>query len=127
MHTHDGDDQLLSMLRQLSIDLSKPRELNFYFVFATVQEAEKGAGLLGSFQFEPEVYKLPVPWWKKLFAKPQWCVTFSKRMSVTDKNIKKLTTEFQKIAEACNGSYDGWEMNVMDDNIDESQVKGLGL
>jgi hypothetical protein len=127
MHDHDGDDELLSMLRQLSIDLAKPREVNFYFVFSNLQGAENGAEMLRSFQFEPEVYKIPVPWWKKFFAKPQWCITFSKQMVVSESNIKRLTTEFQKIAEASDGSYDGWEVNVMDDNIGEKQLNGLGL
>lgn len=100
MHDHDGDDVLLSMLRQLEIDLTKLRDVNFYFVCSDLQGAESGAELLKSFQFEPEVYKVPLPWWKKFFAKRQWCITFSKQMVVSESHIKRLTTEFQKIAEA---------------------------
>ncbi len=125
MHDHDGDDVLLSMLRQLEIDLTKPREVNFYFVFSDLQGAESGAELLKSFQFEPEVYKVPLPWWKKFFAKPQWCITFSKQMVVSESHIKRLTTEFQKIAEASDGSYDGWEVNVMDDKVAVERMNDL--
>jgi hypothetical protein len=32
-------------------------------------------------------------------------------------NIKQATTAFQQIATACNGQYDGWEANVMDNQI----------
>ena len=125
MHDHDGDDVLLSMLGQLEIDLTKPREVNFYFVFSDLQGAESGAELLKSFQFEPEVYKFPLPWWKRFFAKPQWCITFSKQMVVSESHIKRLTTEFQKIAEASDGSYDGWEVNVMDDNVAVERMNDL--
>lgn len=126
MHDHDGDDQLLGMLRQLSIDLSKPREVNFYFIFKNEPDAERAAELLRSFKFDPEVYKIPLPWWKKFFAKPDWCITFTKHFEVSETKIKQLTSEFQKIAEACDGSYDGWEVNVADDNIGEQQIKELG-
>lgn len=126
MHDHDGDDQLLQMLRQLSIDLSKPREVNFYFIFPSEPNAAKAAELLCSFKFEPEVYKIPLPWWKRFFAKPDWCITFTKQFEISEANMKRLTSEFQKIAEACNGSYDGWEVNVADDNIGEQQLKDLG-
>jgi len=36
-----------------------------------------------------------------------------------------LTTELQKIAEACGGDYDGWEANVADENIDDGKLQGI--
>ena len=125
MHGHDGDDELLSMMRQLSIDMTKPREVNFYFVFPNQAAALEAKELLQSFKFEPDEYPIPLPWWKKLFAKPQWGVTFTQHMALQESNVKQLTTELQKIAEACGGDYDGWEANVADENIDDGKLQGI--
>ncbi len=126
MHTHESDDVLLGMFRQLGLDFSKPREINFYFAFATESDAEHASRELAQRKFKSERIKIDPPWWKRLFAKPQWSVSVSQEMSLDESKIKSITTIFQQIATTCNGQYDGWEANVMEDQLDVGQIENLG-
>jgi hypothetical protein len=125
MHDHDGDDELLGMLTQLGVDFKKPREINFYFVFPTEPNADQAKTLLSQKRFNSEKIKLDVPWWKRLFAKPQWMLSVTHTMPLDESQIKNTTTLFTQIANASNGDYDGWEANVMDDQIDADRLQGL--
>ncbi len=125
MHDHSGDDELLATLRQIGVDLTKPREINFYFIFPGEAEADRARQQLSQKKLESESYKIDVPWWKRLFAKPRWVVSVTQEMPLDEARIKNTTTLFQQIATQCNGQYDGWEANVMGDQIDAGQLEGL--
>jgi hypothetical protein len=125
VHDHTGDDELLHTFRQLGIDLAKPRELNFYFIVPTEADADSARSLLSKKQLTSEKLVLDLPWWKRLFAKPEWMVSVTRTMPLDEAQIKKLTTHFQQIARECHGRYDGWEANVMDDQIDPDKLQNL--
>jgi hypothetical protein len=125
MHGHDGDDQLLATFRHLGIDLAKPRELNFYFVFPGEANADQACQLLTQKKLEAEKFPIPLPWWKRLFAKPAWTVSVTRTMPLDEGQIKQITTQFQQIATKCGGDYDGWEANVMGEQIDADRLQGL--
>jgi hypothetical protein len=125
MHNHDGDDELLGVFKQLGVNLTKPREVNFYFVFPTEPQADSAQALLAQSKLQSEKIPLDVPWWKRLFTKPEWMVSVTQTMPLDETKIKGATSLFQKIATKCNGRYDGWEANVMDDNINADQLEGL--
>ena len=125
MHNHDADDELLGVFGKLGVDLAKPREVNFYFLFATEPEAENARTLLSQSKLDSEKSRIGVPWWKRLFAKPQWMVSVTQTMPLDEAKLKGATSLFQKIATKCNGRYDGWEANVMDDQISADQLEGL--
>lgn len=125
MHDHNGDDELLATFRHLGVDLAKPREVNFYFILPAEADADNARKLLAQSKFESEKHQMDLPWWKRLFAKPQWVVSLTQQMPLNEAKIKNLTTQFQKIGTTCNGRYDGWEANVMDDHINAEQLEGL--
>jgi hypothetical protein len=125
MHDHQGDDEILGMLKQLGVDFAKARELNFYFMFPSEADADNAAKLLAEKKLTSEKFKIDVAWWKRLFAKPRWAVSVTHNMPLDETKIKKTTTLFQQIAAKCNGQYDGWEANVMDDQINADQLERL--
>ena len=125
MHDHDGDDELLETFRQLGVDFAKPREINFYFIFSNEADADSAGKLLVEKKLDPDKFKVDVPWWKRLFTKPNWLVSVTRTMPLDEAKIKQATTLFQQIATKCNGHYDGWEANVMDDQIDVERLQGL--
>ena len=122
MHGHEADEALLQTLEQLGVDFKKAREVNFYFLFPTEQDASAAQDILKQKNLESERIKIDPPWWKRLFARPQWAVSVTRNMALDRKKIMSMTTSFEGIATQCNGSYDGWEANVMDDDIDVSKL-----
>ena len=54
--------------------------------------------------------------------KLKWAVSVTRNMSIDLKKIKNLTTLFEALSAQCSGRYDGWEANVMDDDIDPSRL-----
>ncbi len=122
MHSHDADDILLGMFKQLGVDFKKPREINFYFVFPNEADADNAIRALAQKKVAAEKYKIDVPWWKRLFVKPQWTLSVTREMPLDEPKIKAITTAFQQIAAANHGSYDGWEANVMGENLDMSRL-----
>lgn len=122
MHTHESDDELFGMLKQLQIDFQRPREVNFYFVFQNQSNADGAASMLQQKNWSVDRFTIDPPWWKRLFAKSTWWVSVTREMRLNEVEVKAITTEFQKIAEAFGGEYDGWEANVVDDQIDQAQL-----
>ena len=125
MHDHAADDELLGVFRKLGVNQTTPRELNFYFVFPAESDADRASSLLSQAKLNADKMPIDLPWWKRLFAKPQWMLAVTQTMPLDEARIKGLTTQFQKIATECNGRYDGWEANVMGDQIDADQLEGL--
>ncbi|MEZ6094628.1 MAG: ribonuclease E inhibitor RraB [Pirellulaceae bacterium] len=122
MHTHNEDDALLGVFKQLGLDFKKPREINFNFFFPTETAADMAVRLLAEKKVDSDKMKIDPPWWKRFFAKPTWAVIATRKMSLDEGKIKQITTAFQRIASSCGGDYDGWEANVMGDQIDESKL-----
>ena len=125
MHTHESDDVLFGMLRQLAIDFQRPREVNFYFVFKNQGNADSAAQILQQRKWSIDFFTIDPPWWKRLFAKPTWWISVTREMQLNEQEIKAITTEFVKIAESFDGEYDGWEANVVDDQIDQKRISTL--
>ena len=123
MHAHEADESLFQTLEQMGVDFNKTREINFYFVFPTELNASSAQSLLKEKDFDSDRFKLGVPWWKRLFVNPNWAVSVTRNMTIDRKRIKDLTTLFEGIAGKCGGKYDGWEANVMDENIDASNLR----
>jgi hypothetical protein len=126
MHDHAADDELLGVFRKLGVSLTKPREVNFYFLFPGESDADSARAMLLQSKIESDKTRIDVPWWKRLFTRPQWMVSVTQTMPLDEARIKSTTAQFQKIATRCNGRYDGWEANVMDDHINSEQLEGLG-
>jgi len=122
MHTHEEDDALLEVFKQLGVDLQKPRELIFYFLFSTELDTDNASRSLDQKTIASEKFKVDPPWWKRLFAKPRWALSVTRTMPLDESKIKQTTSAFQEVASTHNGQYDGWEANVMDDHIDAAQV-----
>lgn len=125
MHTHVADEQLLQVLKQIGVDFKKPREINFYFVFTTEFSAAAAARVLEQKKLSVEKFQIDPPWWKRLFVKPTWTLAVTRQMPLDEAKIKSITTVFQQVATAHNGSYDGWEANVAGEQLDESKLKNL--
>jgi hypothetical protein len=125
MHTHESDDVLFGMLKQLQIDFQRPREVNFYFVFKNQSKADGASRVLQQKKWSIDRFTIDPPWWKRLFAKPTWWISVTREMQLNENEVKAITTEFQKIAESFDGEYDGWEANVVDDQIDQDKLTRL--
>lgn len=123
MHNHEGDDALFEIFKQLGIDFSKPREVNFYLVFPMQSDAQAAIEDLAKIEFGCELFRYDPPWWKRLFVKPSWSVSTTREMPLDESEIKRLTTAFSSIAIRHQGQYDGWEASVADDNIDASRLE----
>lgn len=121
MHSHEADDVLLGMFERLGVDFERPRELNFYFSFPTESTADNAMRTLAEKNLSVNKLRVDPPWWKRLFVKPEWTVVVRGEMPLDEPKIKRITTTFQRIASANSGEYDGWEANVMDDQIDAAQ------
>ena len=117
MHSHQGDEQLFGILNQMGVDMAKPRELNFYFGFPNEAAADSAMKVLTTRKFQSEKSVNQPPFWKRLFVKPDWTVSASREMALDKETVKKITTLFQQIANKYEGNYDGWEANVMGDNL----------
>jgi len=117
MHSHQGDDQLFGVLNRMGVDMAKRRELNFYFGFPDEAAADLAMKVLNTRKFQSKKYANQPPLWKRLFVKPDWTVAASREMALDIETVKKITTLFQQIANKYEGNYDGWEANVMGDNL----------
>ena len=126
MHDHNSDDVLLDVFRQLGIDLQQPRELIFYFVFKSEEMADHACQLVSAHQFLASKVELEVPWWKRIFVKPDWSVAAKKHLPIDENVIKSITTGFQRIAVQCGGTYDGWEADVSGDQLNANQFENMG-
>lgn len=123
MHDHAADDALLQVFKQLGVNLQEPREVIFFLIFANERDADGGVSALAQKKLVGDKYRIDAPWWKRLFAKPRWGVAVTRQMPLDEAKLKSITTHFQEIAKANNGSYDGWEANVSDTQIDASQLQ----
>ena len=123
MHDHQSDDMLLSMFQKLGVDPKKSRELNFYFIFASQDDAACAVESIKQRDMVAEISHIKPPFWKRLFVRSKWLVSTTAHMAMDESKLKQLTTVFQKIASDCNGNYDGWEANVMGEQLDVSQLQ----
>ncbi len=125
MHNHDGDRMLFSVFEKLGVSFTKPREINFYFVFSEQDKANAASSILQKRNLAAKVHEIRQPWWKRLFAKSNWSVSITRQMPMDRDVIMKMTTLFQQIATRCGGTYDGWEASVVGDNLDPSNFENL--
>lgn len=112
MDDREADNALLDELVDVGVDLSRPRETRFHFVFDVRLGADTVAARLTDNGFECEVTELKPNIVVRLFKKSQWLVTATKLMVVDCYIISELRTEFAALMSESGGVYDGWEVEV---------------
>lgn len=98
------DGAVLSKLRQLDSDVSKPRPTNFYLYFPSRQNAEVARMELLASGFSVAIQKS---------AKGQdWLCLASKELIPGLTELASLRKRFSDLARRLGGEYDGWETEV---------------
>jgi len=112
MDDREADNALIDELLELGINLDRPRETRFHFVFANKTVADSVAARLTPDGYECEVTEMKPNIVVRLFKKSEWLVTATKVMLVDCYIISELRTEFNGIMAETGGVYDGWEVEV---------------
>ncbi|MFM7188691.1 MAG: ribonuclease E inhibitor RraB [Armatimonadota bacterium] len=112
MDDREADNALIDELIELGIDLGRPREVRFHFVFDNESSAESVAARLTHDDYACEVTEMKPNIVVRLFKKSEWLVSATKVMVVDCYIISELRTEFSAIMAETNGFYDGWEVEV---------------
>ena len=112
MDDREADNALIDELVELGIDLDRPRETRFHFVFAASSVADGVAARLTADGYECEVTEMKPNIVVRLFKKSEWLVTATKVMVIDCYIISELRTEFNAIMAETGGMYDGWEVEV---------------
>ena len=112
MDDREADNALIDELVELGIDLDRPREARFHFVFAASSVADGVAARLTADGYECEVTEMKPNIVVRLFKKSEWLVTATKVMVIDCYIISELRTEFNAIMAETGGMYDGWEVEV---------------
>ena len=112
MDDREADNALIDELVELGIDLDRPRETRFHFVFAASSVADGVAARLTADGYECEVTEMKPNIVVRLFKKSEWLVTATKVMVIDCYIISELRTEFNAIMAETDGMYDGWEVEV---------------
>lgn len=112
MDDREADNALLDELVELGVELARPRETCFNFVFSGQKEADALAARLTDAGYECEVTELKPNIVVRLFKKSEWLVLAIKVMAVDCYIISELRTEFNAILAESGGVYDGWEVEV---------------
>ena len=120
MDDREADNALIDELVELGIDLDRPRETRFHFVFAASSGADGVAARLTADGYECEVTELKPNIVVRLFKKSEWLVTATKLMVVNCYIISELRTDFSTLMSESGGVYDGWEVEVFPEEQDEA-------
>lgn len=112
MDDREADNALIDELVELGINLDRPRETRFHFVFANKTAADSVAARLTQDGYECEVTEMKPNIVVRLFKKSEWLVTATKVMHVDCYIISELRMEFNGIMAEKGGVYDGWEVEV---------------
>jgi len=120
MDDRESDNALIDRLVELGIDLDRPRETRFHFVFAASSGADGVAARLTADGYECEVTELKPNIVVRLFKKSEWLVTATKLMVVNCYIISELRTDFSALMSESGGVYDGWEVEVFPEEQDEA-------
>jgi len=112
MDDREADNALIDELVELGINLERPRETRFHFVFDNKTAADSVAARLSPDGYECEVTEMKPNFVVRLFKKSEWLVIATKVMVVDCYIISELRTEFNAIMAETEGMYDGWEVEV---------------
>ena len=101
-----GDRQVLTQLRRLGANLSRPREIVHFLYFPTQVAAEQA-----SHELRGEGYMIDVRPAANAGDKPAnpWLMEARNYAVVDESNVQAMRQKFEDIAEAGRGEYDGWE------------------
>jgi len=112
MGDREADNSLIDELVELGVNLERPRETRFHFVFGNELSAESVVARLTADGYECEITEMKPNVFVRLFKKSEWLVSATKVMAVDCYIISELRTEFNAIMAETNGVYDGWEVEV---------------
>ena len=119
MDDREADNALLDELVDVGVDLARPRETRFHFVFDVSAGADLLAARLTDDGYECEVTELKPNIVIRLFKKSEWLVTATKLMVVDCYLISELRGVFTALLAEAGGIYDGWEVEVFPEEQDQ--------
>lgn len=102
VHGTDWDTKLITELRKRGQDPFQPHDVNFFFALPNEDACAAVNRQLESQGFTMDVKAVPE---NKEFP---WSVSASKNMRVHAPDMKALSRQFNELAKAHHGRYDGW-------------------
>jgi hypothetical protein len=104
-HSGDPDADVLAQLKKAGSNLSKPHPLEFFLYFPREEAARKAADQLRAQSFEVKVDHAPQG--------DSWLCLAKKIMVPELESLHHIRAEFNAVAKALNGEYDGWGTPVV--------------
>jgi regulator of RNase E activity RraB len=96
----DPDQMVLEQLRKAGSDLSKPHKIEFFLYFPTQSFASKASVKIKEMGFDVEM--------KPATKGPDWLCFATKTMTPELNALQKIRRDFNALASADGGEYDGW-------------------
>lgn len=103
----DGDHSVLTRLKEMGSDLSKPRHSIHYFYFEEETSAEAAAEELETMGFDAATCEL-----LETSNGTMWPVKAETISVINEDVIEALREPLTKLAERHGGEYDGWEAQI---------------
>jgi len=104
---HAGKDaQVIAQLKKAGSNLKKPHAIDFYLYFPTREAAERVATKVRALRCE---IKRVDP----AASGASWLVLAAKSIVPAEAELVSLRNQFEALAKAENGEYDGWETQVV--------------
>lgn len=112
MNAREADNALLDELADLGIDLNRPREVRFHFMFNVRLGAQAVQARLTEDGYDCELTKQDHNFLVRLFKRSEWLLAATKVMVVDCYIISELRKAFTMMMDESGGFYDGWEVEV---------------
>ena len=100
----EGDQQVLTQLREAGADLSKATEVNYYLYFRDRQAADSAAAHVGAGPLAASV--------RRAADDSAWLCLVTGQMVPSQEAIRTYTKRLFELAKTYRGEYDGWEAAV---------------
>jgi hypothetical protein len=98
----EADALALRQLAGRGADLSKPRHIVHFVLFAEERDARAAAEAIGDASWHTKV-EPPTD------AEAEWCVKADGQRTVGPETVAAFRAWFERVASEHNGEYDGWE------------------
>jgi hypothetical protein len=101
----DPDEAVISQLRKVGVDISKPHKIEFFLYFPFQAVADQAAAHIRDAGFQVNVERA---------AKGDDWLCFAVKSMVPDLSaLQNIRKDFKRLAASLNGNFDGWGTEVV--------------
>jgi hypothetical protein len=109
------DRQVLDMLAEQGVDLSRPLTIVNYLFFPD-ERASRGAGRI----IEQALFEASILRPNEYSSDPEWTIEAAQERLLSDESLTRMRDLFTAVAEGFGGEYDGWEAAAYDEESESS-------